>query len=416
MAKKTNKTEKELGIGKILLVIFIVFIITPIIIVGIIYYTNDNFKLEANKVLVMLPGPLGEHFKSYPTKPELDKQKVTIAKYLTEIDNNRAIDKLILIKNEDEVLYNDIIKLMIKLNANKSKTIIDEIRNNLVKKDILLRTAEQIDVEKEKVILDKAKYYESLSVITAINEIEADIEGSKMTYSEVAKVFENIKAENAVNLLKYMDENKREKIIDNFSYDEKKRDIKVLLSTMNDSESKLKYAAEIYSTESPEKLVDIIGNTGTYKINDLAVIYKNIGIIKGAQILATLDDENLVHELVNEMKKREILLNGEDLLTDDLLKAYKIYRDYDKNVGELTSIYEKMSDKQIAELIKRMIRNSTNSKTYTLNNGEVISISDEELALTILRRFNERKLASVLSNLDNNLASDVTKKLSLPDM
>lgn len=416
MAKKTNQTEKGLGIGKILMVIFMVFIITPIIIVGIIYYTNDNFKLEANKVLVVLPGPLGEHFKSYPTKTELDKQKVSIAKYLVEIDNNRAIDKLKLIKNDDEVLYNDIIKLMIKLNSNKTKVIMDEIRNNLVKKDILLRTVEQIDVEKEKEIVDKAKYFENLSPITAINEIEADIEENKIAYSELAKIFENIKKENAANLLKYMDEVKRDKIIDNFGYDEKKREMKVLLSTMNDTESKLKHAAEIYSTENPEKLVSIIGNTGTYKIDDLAVIYREIGVIKGAQILSKLNDDNFVHELVNEVKEREILLNNEDMLTDDLLKAYKVYRDFDKNVNELTSIYEKMDDKQIAELIKRMIRNSTSSKTYTLNNGENISISDEDLALTILRKFNERKLASVLSNLDNNLASDVTKKLSLPNL
>jgi flagellar motility protein MotE (MotC chaperone) len=416
MEKKTNQTEKELGIGKILLVIFIVFIITPMIIVGIIYYTNDNFRLEANKYLVVLPGPLGEHFKSYPTRTELDKQKVSIAKYLTQIDNNRAIDKLTLIKNEDEVLYNDIIKLMIKLNGNKTKVIMDEIRNNLVKKDVLLRTVEQIDVEKENEILEKAKYLESLTPITAINEIEADIEEKRTTYSELATIFESIKAENAVNLLRHMDEGVREKIIDNFGYDEKKREIKVLLSTINDNESKLKYASEIYLTENPEKLVSIIGNTATYKIDDLAVIYKNIGVIKGAQILAKLEDDNFVHELVNEIKEREILSNDEDLLTEDLLKAYKIYRDFDKNVKELTSIYEKMEDRQIAELIKRMIRNSTSTKKYTLNSGESISISDEDLALTILKEFNERKLAAVLSNLDNTLASDVTKKLSLPNI
>ncbi|SHJ91735.1 MotE family protein [Paramaledivibacter caminithermalis] len=414
MTDKVKQTEKGIGIGKILLVVFMVFIITPLLIVGIIYYTNDSFKMEANKILVNLPGPVGEYFKTYPTKNELDTQKISVAKYLVGIDNNRAIDKLILIKNEDEVLYNEIIKLMIKLDANKTKAIMDQIRKNLVKKDILLRTVEQIDIEKEKEIMDKAKYFESLSYITAIKEIEASINNNEIGYTELGKIFENMKKENAAFLLRYMDKNISRKIIDKFSFDEKKRDIKVLLSTMEDRELKLRYAAEIYSTESPEKLVSIIGNTQTYKVDELAFIYKNIGIIKGAQVLARLNDDDFVHELVNEIKEKEILLNRKDFITEDILKAYKIYRDFDKNVDELTSIYEKMGDEQIAMLIKRMIRNTSSSKKYSLSNGETISISDEDLALTILDKFSERKLASVLSNLDNNLASDITKKLSLP--
>lgn len=413
--KKTEKTEKGLGIGKILLVVFMVFIITPLLIFGIIYYTNDNVRMEANKVLITLPGPLGEHFRTYPTKGEIDKQKISIAQYLVEIDNSRAIDKLTLIKNEDEVLYNDIIKLMLRLKPDKAKTIIDEIRKNLIKKDILLRTVDQIEQEKEKETMDKAKYYESISPITAMNEVESAIENNEMTYSELADVFQNINDEKAAYLLQYIDENKRENIINNFAFDEKKNSIRVLLSTMKDKEANLKNTAEIYSTENPEELVGVIGNTETYSIDELAVIYKNIGLKKAAQVLSKINDEELIHELVNVIKEREILSSGEDLLTNDLLKAYKVYRDFDKNVAELTSIYEKMSDGQIAELIKRMIRISSGRENYPLNNGETITISDEDIALSILSKFNERKLAAILTNLDSNLATEITKKLSMPN-
>lgn len=413
--KKTEKTEKGLGIGKILLVVFMVFIITPLLIFGIIYYTNDNVRMEANKVLITLPGPLGEHFRTYPTKGEIDKQKISIAQYLVEMDNSRAIDKLTLIKNEDEVLYNDIIKLMLRLKPDKAKTIIDEIRKNLIKKDILLRTVDQIEQEKEKETMDKAKYYESISPITVMNEVESAIENNEMTYSELADVFQNINDENAAYLLQYIDENKRKNIINNFAFDEKKNSIRVLLSTMKDKEANLKNTAEIYSTENPEELVGVIGNTETYSIDDLAVIYKNIGLKKAAQVLSKVNDEELIHELVNVIKEREILSSGEDLLTNDLLKAYKVYRDFDKNVAELTSIYEKMSDGQISELIKRMIRNSSGRENYPLNNGQTITISDEDIALSILSKFNERKLAAILTNLDSNLATEITKKLSMPN-
>ena len=333
-----------------------------------------------------------------------------------EIDNSRAIDKLTLIKNEDEVLYNEISKIMLRLKPNKTREIIDGIRRNLIKKDILLRTSEQIESERQEEVVNKAKYFESLSTITAIREIETDLDSNTITYPELAQIFQNMKKENSVYILKYLNEDVRENVIKNFSIDEKKRDIEMFLNKIVDDELKLKHASEIYSTESPEKLVSIIGNTDIYNIDDLSFIYKNIEIIKGAQILSKLDDEGFVHELVNTIKEKEILLNDEDLITDDMLKAYKIYRDFDRNINELTSIYEKMSEEQIAELTKEMIENDSNSQRYLLDNGEVISISDEDLALSILRKFNERKLASILSNFDTRLASEITKKLSMPTL
>lgn len=414
MANMENQSEKGIGIGKVLLIIIAVFIITPVLIMSIIYYTNEDFKMQANKYLAQIPGPVGSYFKSYPTKKEVDGQKIAVAKYLVEIDDARASDKLTLIRNEDEVLYNEVVKVMLKLNSNKTQTIVDGIRKNLIKKDILTRTVEQIDEEKKKEILDKARYYESLSLITAIKEIETALENKEVSYSELGNIFENMKNDSAVNLLKHLDDKMSSKIISNFSFDEKKSDIKIKLNTIKDEELKLKNLADIYSTETPEKLVGIIGNTQTYRMDDLSLIYKNLGVSKSAQVLARVEEEGFVHELVNEIKEKELLLNDNDLLTDDILKAYKIYRDYDRNVSELTSIYEKMSDSQIAELIKRMLKNSNSPQVYFLDNGETITISDEDLGLSILSKFNERKLASILAYLDTSLASEITKKLTMP--
>lgn len=416
MVNKEKQSEKGLGIGKIVFIIITVFMITPLLIASLIYYTNDDFKMQANKYLVGLPGPIGEYFNSYPTKKEVDSQKIAIAKYLIEIDDSRASDKLTLIKNEDEVLYNEIIKVMLKLNPNKTQNITNEIRKNLLKKDILTRTMEQIDEEKKEEVVDKAKYYESLSTMTAIEKIGSDLENKRVSYIELGKIFENMKNENAVKLLRYLEDDIAVKIISNFSFDEKKRNINNMISSIDDNEKKLKNLAEIYSTESPEKLVDIIGNTQTYKLNDLATIYKALGVKKSAKILSLLDSEEFVHELINNIKEKEILVKGEDLFTDDILRAYKIYRDFDSNVTELTSIYEKMSDAQIAELIKKMIRNSSEPEIYELFNGEFLSISDEDLALSMLKKFNERKLASILSTLDTSLSSEITRKLSMPEL
>ncbi len=416
MANNNNQTEKELGFGKIILIVLTVFIITPILILGVIYYTNDDFKMEANKYLVNLPGTLGDYFSSFPTEAELDNQKVSIARYFVEIDESRASDKLILIKNEDEILYNQIIQMMVKLNSNKTENIIEEVRNNLVKKDVLARTIEQIDAEKEEEVIDSARYFENLSTISAIREIQANLDSGEMTYTELANVFDSMKNENSAHLLRYLDEDIKNQIINNFRYDTKKREIQALLSTMEDNDLKIENSSEIYSTENADELVRIIGNSETYTIDDLAIIYKGIGTVKGAQVLAKVDDEDFIHELISTIKEKEILINQEDLITEDILRAYKVYRDFDDNVEELTSVYERMNDAQAAELIRRMIRNSGSPQNYHLKNGEVISISDEDLAFSILRKFSERKVASVLAFLDTNLASEITKKLSLPNL
>lgn len=222
MANKESQSEKGLGIGKILVIILTVFIITPLFIVGMIYYTNEDFKMQVNEYLVKMPGPVGSYFKSYPTKKEIDSQKITIAKYLVEIDNSRASDKLTLIKNEDEILYNELVKVMLKLNPNKTKSIVEGIRKNLIKKDVLTRTVDQIDEEKNKEIVDKAKYYENLSTIMAIREIESALKDQKTSYSELGNIFENMKNENAINVLRYLDDDVRMRIINNLSFDEKK--------------------------------------------------------------------------------------------------------------------------------------------------------------------------------------------------
>jgi hypothetical protein len=82
----------------------------------------------------------------------------------------------------------------------------------------------------------------------------------------------------------------------------------------------------------------------------------------------------------------------------------------------MSSIYEKMDNRQISALIKRLIGNAGTPKKYFLDNGEVITITDEDLALAILKNFDDRKLASVLSFLGDNLSSEISRKLTIPSL
>ena len=105
---------------------------------------------------------------------------------------------------------------------------------------------------------------------------------------------------------------------------------------------------------------------------------------------------------------------GKDEITKDILKTLKIYKEFDDNVNELVTIYEKMKTDVVAVNIQTMMKNNSSPKIYTLDNGENIVITDEDLALAILSKFSNKKIGDILTTVDNALSSELTRKLALP--
>ncbi len=149
-------------------------------------------------------------------------------------------------------------------------------------------------------------------------------------------------------------------------------------------------------------------------MDDLAIIYKNLGAKKAGEILAKSQDEQFVFDLIAKVKANELLENDEDLLTPDILKSLKIFREFDDNVNELIQVYSEMDTNKVVQIVKNMLLNASPSKVYELNNGELITISDEDLILEILTSFPQEKIATILASLDQTLSSELTRKLALP--
>src|SRR5690606_206212 len=97
---------KQRSFAKILSIILIAFISLPLMTMTLMYFSNDGFRDNANKVLSGLPGRLGNYFGSAPTKEEREEIKKNIARYYIDLDQNRIVDKLLIIKGEDQQLYN----------------------------------------------------------------------------------------------------------------------------------------------------------------------------------------------------------------------------------------------------------------------------------------------------------------------
>lgn len=412
-AGKTNENEKKSKGKSGCLIVLLILFLTPLLVLGGIYLLNKDFKMSVNSIMTNVPGPLGEYFGKFPTREE-EKQKIrTVSDFILSLDEARAVDKLLILQKDDSDAYDEVIKDMLRVNPNKTKSILDALRLATVNKDALSNTVAGITEEEKSVLKEKADYLMGLPVDVAVEEVNTMINESINGYKNTAAVFEYIEDRIAVSILYQLDKLDRERILEQMT-EKKASSIRTMYNNQQRRISDLEQISDVYSSEDPDKLIEIIGNVTTYSMEDLAIIYKNLGAKKAGQVLAKSDDETFVFDLVAKLKANETLEGKEDLLTPDVLKSLKIYREFDDNVSELIEVYSNMDTSKVIQIVKNMLLNASPSQVYDLDNGEMITISDEDLILQILKSFPQDKIATILSSLDQTLSSELTRKLALP--
>lgn len=408
-----EKKEEKGGALKTALILVLVIVILPLSVLSGFYFLNSTFKTEANRVLSSVPGPVGSYFEQFPTPQETNQQLKAIAEYYLDIDKTRAVDKLALLSNEDDAVYDEVIKHMLRMNPNATKMILEEIRNSSIKKDIVQTTIDQINAEKDDNTKSKADYLSSLSIQTAIEEMQFTISGSVNGHKELAAYLSAMEVEDASSLMQQLATEDFNKVI-SFMSDQKAREVRTTIASQVKRRGELENVAQIYSAEDSLKLVELIGNGSKYSLGELAQLYTKLGPIKAGQVLAKVDDDDFVFELIGTIRDQQITEKGMDKITPDILKSLKIYKEFDDNVSEMAQVYRNMSASDVSNVIQRMIRNSTVPQLYELENGETIIISDEEIALELLSRFDTKRVGELLSNFDDTLASDISRKMTLP--
>ncbi len=408
-----EKKEEKGGALKTILILLLVLIILPMGVLSGFYFLSNTFKIEANKMLSNVPGPVGSYFNQFPTPQETSQQLKEIAEYYLDIDQSRAVDKLSLLSSEDSSVYDEVIKHMLRMNPNATKRILEDIRNSSIKKDIVLNTLDQIEAEKDENVKSKAEYLSSLSIQTAVEEMGYIIDSSVNGHKELAAYLNAMDDKMAGTLMEQLSTEDFNKTI-GFMTDEKARSIRTTIADNKKRKTELENIATIYSAEDRSSLVDLIGDTNTYSIDELAKLYVELGPIKAGQVLSSIRNDDFTFELINEIRDQQIIENGTDKITSDILKSLKIYKEFDDNVTEMAEVYGNMDGNDVSNLIERMIRNSSAPRMYDLDSGETIIISDEDIALELLSRFDSSRVGELLANFDDTLASDISRKLTLP--
>ncbi|BEP29377.1 hypothetical protein [Helicovermis profundi] len=410
----TEENKKKGGSFKVVLVLLLVFFILPGGVITGVYFLNQSFKTQANDILSNVPGPVGNYFDSFPTPQENTMKIKKISDYMLTIETTRAIDKLLVLKSDDTAVYNSVIKSMLRTNPNRTEIVLEGVRDSTMKKDVIANTIDQINTETSDELKKKADYLTSISVSTAIDEMKNIIKSSINGYKDLAAIVNVMDSEKASTLLKFMNKEDFDKTFEYIPF-EKNVEIKKAIANDKNRRENLKNIADIYSTEDVNKLIDTIGNTKTYTIDELSVLYNELGPIKAGKILSKISDDTFTFNLINSIKENQVLENGKDTVTKDILKSLKIYKSFDDNTKELSDVYNQMTSDKVALLIKNMVRNSARPTEYTLDNGEKIVLTDEDIALSLLKSFSNKKISEILSLLDNNLASDLSRKMTLPN-
>lgn len=409
---KSETKDKKKKSGGCLVVLLIMFL-TPLLALGTLYFLNKDFKLSVNGIMSNIPGPVGTYFEKFPTRAEELDQIRVVSDYMLSLDESRAVDKLQILQKDDKRAYDDVIKDMLRINPNKTKNILEAIRLATVNKDALSNTVQGISTEQAADLKTQADYISGLPLTAGVDEVNKIIADSINGHKNAAAVFEYIDDKIAVNLLYQLDQVDRDKIFAALS-DAKALSIRNAYSSQQRRKEDLVQIAGVYTSEAADTLINTIGDTSVYSLEDLAIIYKNLGAKKAGEVLAKSTNDAFVFDVIAKIKANELLDTGKDLLTPDILKSLKIYKGFDDNVKELINVYSKMDTTKVVSIVKNMLLNASPSKVYDLNNGDMITISDEDLILRILTSFPQDKIATILSSLDQTLSSELTRKLALP--
>ncbi|SHJ43244.1 MotE family protein [Tepidibacter formicigenes] len=394
----------------------ILFIISILCIAFIIlYFTNSDINTMTNNLLKKAP-IVGTTFEGIPSEEENEERKRVLAKYYLSLDNDRTVDKLMILKKEDKKLYDDVVLQMNKIDLSNTKTILEEIRNKELKKDILQREIDTMNEEKLNEIKDISNNYLKLGLVGTINNLEEDIIDLKLDFEDAAKIMENFKPEYAAKVFYYMDENIALTIKENISKTYNKELEKEIIKYEEYVKEKEKLAA-IYKNKKQEESATQLQNKDMYSSEDLGIIFANMDYLTAAKILSEFQDREHLNSVLSQIKDVEQLNKDNENFTNifsDINNTLKILDMYKRDLDTLKSSYEKMTPREIVNLVNQMTSSKPKFKEYKIDEGKSFTISEEELMIEILKRLKPKLLSQVIANLDDEKGAEISRKIGLP--
>ncbi len=407
LPSRVNKKKDKKGL-KIAIILLVVFIAVPLLIVTIIYNSNKTFKNNINNLFSKMPGVVGEHFRNYPTEIEREEKINYLSKYFLNLDSAISADKIYIIKKDDEKLYFDIIRSMNSISTSKTEEIVVKVRNMELRKDLLFSIHEDAQEDEKKQFLSEVSRIEKQDILISLLEVE-----KRFKDREFLKVLDELKVEKIGEILFYTEYEIKEYILNTFKGN-KKVLVEGYIFEKTNEENILIDIAKLYETKPVDVAILAIGNTDNYSINKLGTIYKNLSVLKSAELLSTIKDEKFLEELFSSIMREESLTKSDTNITKDINRAMEFINEYNTKIKDLVVIYEKMSPANIAKIVENMMQNTKTITSFELNSAEIYELSDSIIIVDVLSKMKNQTLSKVLDFMDAEKASQITRLLVRP--
>jgi len=404
-----NETEKRSPKLRFLIILLIVLLLIPISILTLFYNLNQTFKRNANEFLSKMPGAVGNYFANIPTEMERREKIQYLSEYYLELDPNTAAEKIYILKKDDEKLYVELIKSMNSISFTKTEEIINRIRNMELRKDLLFSVYEEVLKEEEEKFLSEVTRIENQDIILSIREIE-----NNYSDRDFLRVLEEVNIDTLGEILYYVDSDLQDYILSSFNHSKKN----AILSIINRKTKEiidLEEIAKVYETKPIDVAIDILGNTDTYSMDELAIIFSNLSVLKSSEILSNVEDENFIQDLFSSIIRYEGLRNSELNITQNISKGIEFFNEYSEKINDLVMIYDKMSPERVAKIVESMIGNTNPIASLELEEENILEISDRDIIIDVLSKLRKQNQSRILDYMEPETASLLTRLLASPN-
>lgn len=405
------EVEKQHKKSKLVYIIVVFIILMIFITLALLYFTNENFKSKANIILEKIPF-LNEEKNTTYSQEELELKKEELVKYYLNLQEDDAAYKLYAIKTKDELLYSDIVRSMNQKSPSNTERLVKKVRELEDMDEPLITIYNEIaDYTKSK-LLEEARRLENMELILAINELENRLESDNEFIDTLNDILEKVNKERIANILYYMDQAKREDLYNLLDKD-LRTEIESVFFNKGIQYARLVDLAGLYENKSIDVLLNEIGNTKAYSLDELAVIYSNLSAIKAAEVLSRVNDDIFVQELFAAIRKEE-QLKGQESTVANISKSIEFISEYNNKISELVRVYEKMEANKVAAIMERMLENNTNVTQLTIESEPIYEITDSTIVVDVLRNMKDKSKSNIISYMNTENATKLSQMLATP--
>ena len=410
MSEAMNEKEEKSGSLRTILIVVLIVLLVPILTVGILYATSDAFKQSTNNVLSVLPGPAGSYFRSLPSPEDQVILKQQIAKHYITMDVDRIVDKLLVIKAENEGLYGELLFLMNRENPRKMSDVTEKLQLALINDDTLLRILGEVEQEQLARSSEISTYLNSLRKPLGIEELKRMIDNGEIKNDELGTLFQQLPIDTGAFYLRYMDASLVQQIRNGIPGSLMANlDKEVTRQLSHDKDLNLQ--AQLYERRRSEELVPLLTTEDEHPIADLAYIYHQLSLDKAGKVLARSESQEFIQRLTSEMTMLETLLVSREGKTRHLAEALSLHQEYNRRVQELAGVYQRMELEELAPLVERMIVSNTIVTQHVFSPDEQIVITEEQLVLDALNRMRPALISELLGQLSTPRAVLLSQKM-----